>query len=124
MKQAGHIQVKIFVLQKPVVKPATAKGGDITGVWQGISLSVGAPKLGAELGVEFKVKQLIFFSNGQAFFGNNFPTEGLDELNTWVRAENNRRDWGTYTFSNGKIKSIECFFGPGIGYPGSTKQFK
>lgn len=29
-----------------------------------------------------------------------------------------------YTFSNGKIKSIECFFGPGIGYPGSTKNFK
>ena len=29
-----------------------------------------------------------------------------------------------YTFSNGKIKSIECFFGAGIGYPGSTKNFK
>jgi hypothetical protein len=29
-----------------------------------------------------------------------------------------------YTFSNGKIKSIECFFGPGAGYPGSTKEFK
>ena len=26
-----------------------------------------------------------------------------------------------YTFSNGKIKSIECFFGPGPGYPGNTK---
>jgi hypothetical protein len=26
-----------------------------------------------------------------------------------------------YTFSNGKIKSIECFFGTGIGYPGSNK---
>jgi len=29
-----------------------------------------------------------------------------------------------YTFENGKIRSIECFFGPGIGYPGSTKGFK
>jgi hypothetical protein len=29
-----------------------------------------------------------------------------------------------YTFNNGKIKSIECFFGPGAGYPGSTKEFK
>ena len=29
-----------------------------------------------------------------------------------------------YTFNNGKIKSIECFFGAGIGYPGSTKAFK
>jgi hypothetical protein len=29
-----------------------------------------------------------------------------------------------YTFKNGKIKSIECFFGAGVGYPGSTKAFK
>jgi hypothetical protein len=29
-----------------------------------------------------------------------------------------------YTFNKGKIKSIECFFGAGIGYPGSTKGFK
>ena len=29
-----------------------------------------------------------------------------------------------YTFSNGKIKSIECFFGAGIGYPGSKKGYK
>jgi Tfp pilus assembly protein PilV len=26
-----------------------------------------------------------------------------------------------YTFSNGKIKSIECFFGSRAGYPGNTK---
>jgi hypothetical protein len=26
-----------------------------------------------------------------------------------------------YTFSNGKIKSIECFFGAGVNYPGSGK---
>ena len=29
-----------------------------------------------------------------------------------------------YTFSNGKIKSIECFFGTGPGYPGNTKDSK
>ena len=29
-----------------------------------------------------------------------------------------------YTFSNGKIKTIECFFGVGIGYPGNTKENK
>ena len=29
-----------------------------------------------------------------------------------------------YTFNKGKIKSIECFFGAGIGYPGSKKGFK
>ena len=26
-----------------------------------------------------------------------------------------------YTFSKGKIKSIECFFGTGVNYPGSGK---
>jgi hypothetical protein len=29
-----------------------------------------------------------------------------------------------YTFSNGKIKSIECFFGAGIGFPGNTASAK
>ena len=55
-----------------------------------------------ELGAELNVKQLIFFSNGQAYFGKNFPVEGLDELNTLIAAENNRRDWGSYTFNNGE----------------------
>ncbi|PWU02090.1 MAG: DUF4440 domain-containing protein [Bacteroidetes bacterium] len=27
-----------------------------------------------------------------------------------------------YTFNNGKIKSIECFFGPGESFPGNKKQ--
>lgn len=88
--------------QEPVVKTATIKGDGIVGVWQGIGLSVGISKPGAELGAELNVRQLIFFSNGQAYFGKNFPIEGLDELNTWIKAENNRRDWGTYSFTNGK----------------------
>ena len=29
-----------------------------------------------------------------------------------------------YTFSNGKIKSIETFFGAGVGYPGSFSNMK
>lgn len=29
-----------------------------------------------------------------------------------------------YTFSNGKIKSIECFFGAGIGFPGNSNAGK
>jgi len=29
-----------------------------------------------------------------------------------------------YTFSNGKIKSIECFFGVGLGYPGNSSKLK
>ena len=107
LKYYNDIENFLFSLQfadwkEPVVKTGIANGDGINGVWQGISMSVGMSKPGAELGAELKVKQLIFFSNGQAFFGNNFPAEGLDGLNTWVRAENFRRDWGTYSFSNGK----------------------
>ncbi len=107
LKYYNDIGNFLFSLQftdwkEPVVKMGTAKGDGIAAVWQGISMSAGISKPGVDLGAELKVKQLIFFSNGQAFFGNNFPTEGLDELNTWMRAENNRRDWGTYTFSNGR----------------------
>jgi hypothetical protein len=107
LKYNNDIGNFLFSLQftdwkEPVVKMGTAKGDGIAAVWQGISMSAGISKPGADLGAELKVKQLIFFSNGQAFFGNNFPAEGLDELNTWARAENYRRDWGTYTFSNGK----------------------
>lgn len=94
--------IKFNDWQEPVIKMATVKGEGIIGAWQGIGFSVGLSKRGAELGAELTVKQLIFFSNGQAYFGKNFPAEGLDELNTWIAAENNRRDWGTYTFSNGK----------------------
>jgi hypothetical protein len=103
----NDIENFLFSLQfpdwkEPVVKTGTANGDGITGDWQGISMSVGLAKPGADLGAELKGKHLIFFSNGQAFFESNFPTEGLDEMNTWVKAENDRRDWGTYSFSNGK----------------------
>jgi hypothetical protein len=30
------------------------------------------------------------------------------------------RNVDIYTFSEGKIKSIEVFFGPGLKYPGNT----
>ena len=86
----------------PAIKPGTVKGDGIVGVWEGISMSVGLAKPGAELGAELRDKKAIFFSNGQACFVSNFPAQGLDGLNPWVRAEQNRRDWGTYTFSNGK----------------------
>ena len=107
LKYYYDIENFLFSLQfpdwkEPLIKPGIAKGDGITGVWQGIAMSVGMSKPGAELGAEYKVKQLIFFSNGQAYFGTNFPAEGLDGLNTWMRAELNRRDWGTYVFSNGK----------------------
>jgi hypothetical protein len=89
-------------LQGPVVKPATINGDGIIGVWEGISMSAGAPSTSDPLGLRYKVFTPIFFSNGQAYFGTKFPIEGLDELNTWIRAEKFRRDWGTYTFSNGR----------------------
>jgi hypothetical protein len=84
-----------------MVKPGVAKGDGITGVWEGITLSVGMVKPGAILGAELKGTDAIFFSNGQAYFGTKFPFEGLDGLDTWIAAETNRRSWGTYTFSNG-----------------------
>ena len=103
----NDIENFLFSLQfadwkEPVAKPGSIKGDGISGVWEGISLSVGMAKPGAELGAELKGTYAIFFSNGQVYFGTKFPKEGLAELNTWIRAEQNRRDWGTYTFSNGK----------------------
>jgi hypothetical protein len=103
----NSIEIFLFSLQftdwqEPVVKIGTVKGDGIIGAWEGISMSVGTPKPGAILGADLKVSDAIFFSNGQAYFGTKFPSEGLDELDTRVRAENNRRDWGTYTFSNGQ----------------------
>lgn len=89
-------------LEEVPVKPGTINGDGIVGVWEGISLSVGAVSTSDPLGVRYKVFTPIFLSNGQAYFGTKFPAEGMDEFNTWIRAENFRRDWGTYTFSNGR----------------------
>ena len=88
--------------QEPTIMKGTVKGNVFTGVWQGLSVSVGITKPGAELGAELKVKQLILFSNGQAYFGKNFPIEGLDGINTFIKAENNPRDWGVYSFNSGR----------------------
>lgn len=89
-------------LTAPAKQPGTIKGDGIVGVWEGISLSVGAESISDPLGVRYKVFTPIFLSNGQAYFGTKFPADGLHEFNTWIRAENHRRDWGTYTFSNGR----------------------
>jgi hypothetical protein len=88
--------------KEPAIKTGIATGDGIAGVWHGLALSVGVPKTGADLGAELTTKHLILFSNGQAYFGKNFPAEGLDGFNTWIAAENNRRDWGLYSFSNGR----------------------
>lgn len=79
-----------------IVKPGTIIGDGIVGVWQGISLSTSATA-----GIRYKVFSPIFLSNGQAYFGPKFPTEGLDNVDTRIPPELYRRDWGTYTFSNG-----------------------
>ena len=89
-------------LETPILKPGIANGDGITGVWEGITMSVGLVKPGAELGAELKGRSAIFFANGQVLFTSKFPTEGLDGMNTWAKAEQNRRDWGTYSFSNGR----------------------
>ncbi len=84
------------------ISKGSAKGAGIVGVWQGISLSVGATSIGEPLGVRYKVFSPIFLNNGQAYFGPKFPTEGLSELDSRIPPELYRRNWGTYTFSNGR----------------------
>jgi len=107
LRYADAIEDFLFSLkfddwQEPTIMTGTLKGNVFTGVWQGLSMSVGLAKTGAELGAELKVKQLILFSNGQAYFGKNFPLEGLDGINTFIKAENNPRDWGFYSFNSGR----------------------
>ncbi len=89
-------------LQSPAVKPGTIEGDGIIGVWEGISLRAGVTSSSNPVGLQYKVFTPIFLTNGQAYFGTKFPTAGLHEQNTWIRAENTRRDWGTYSFSNGR----------------------
>ena len=83
--------------KEPALTPGSPKGTGIVGVWQGISLSTSA-----RAGLRYDVFSAMFLSNGQAFFGTRFPSVGLAGFNSRIAAENNRRDWGTYTFSNGK----------------------
>ncbi len=80
----------------PVLAPGTIKGGGILGVWQGISLQTSASS-----GIRYNVFTPIFLTNGQAYFGPKFPNAGLDGFDSRIPAELYRRDWGTYTFSNG-----------------------
>lgn len=106
-KRYQDIEDFLFSLQftdgaHPAIKQGIAKGAGLPGVWQGISLSVGAPLNKNDLGVGYKVFTPIFYSDGRAYFGPKFPVDGLNEFNAYIAAELNRRDWGTYTFNNGK----------------------
>ncbi len=79
-----------------VLKSGTINGDGIIGLWEGSIQSTGAAT-----GVRLEVFSPIFFNNGQVYFGNKFPTEGLDGLNSRIPPELYPRNWGTYTFSNG-----------------------
>lgn len=78
------------------LKTGLAKGNAITGAWEGSIQSTGAATA-----VRIEVFSPVFFNNGQVYFGNKFPTEGLNELNSRIPPELFPRNWGTYTFSNG-----------------------
>ena len=75
----------------------TIEKNGIIGVWQGISMETSASS-----GIRYNVFSPIFLTNGQAYFGTKFPSGGLDGLDTRIPPELNRRDWGTYTFKNGR----------------------
>ncbi|MEO7982489.1 MAG: hypothetical protein ABI688_00275, partial [Bacteroidota bacterium] len=81
----------------PILKPGSTNGNGIIGIWQGISLNTSTGT-----GIRYDVFSPIFLNNGQAYFGNHFPIEGLDAADLRIGPELNRRDWGTYTFSDGK----------------------
>jgi hypothetical protein len=80
-----------------VLSPGSLIGNGVVGLWQGTIQSTGANS-----GLRLEVFSPIFLSNGQLYFGNKFPTEGLDGIHTQLPPQLNDRDWGTYTFSNGK----------------------
>lgn len=79
-------------LSSPDLPKATWKGAGILGVWAGLGFSGGS----------LKTTYAIFFSNGQVFYGNPFPVQGLYDLDTYAEKERSKRNWGTYSFQNGK----------------------
>ena len=68
------------------------KGNALSGMYGGLKLG------GGSLNASYS----LFFPNGQVFFGEKFPTEGFAGKNTWVYAEQNTKNWGTYTLQDGK----------------------
>ena len=68
------------------------KGNALSGMYGGLKLGGGS----------LNASYVLFFPNGQVFFGGKFPTQGFEGKNTWLYAEKNTRYWGTYTLQNGK----------------------
>jgi hypothetical protein len=77
---------------EPDLAKAGWKGNGVIGLWQGIGFKGG----------QLKTNFIMLFSNGQAYYGSKFPTMGLYELDPYAAREINVRDWGIYTFQNGK----------------------
>jgi len=80
----------------PVLPSGSVNGTGIVGIWQGTIQSTDVA------GFKLDVYSPVFFTNGQVYFGNKFPNEGLDGVNSRTLAELNQRNWATYTFSNGR----------------------
>jgi hypothetical protein len=77
------------------LQPGHLKGDGIIGIWEGITQST------AVGGFKIDAYSLIFFNNGQVYYGPNFPIEGFDGLDTRIPPELSRRDWKTYSFNGG-----------------------
>lgn len=62
----------------------------ISGVWAGMGF----------IGGELKSTYIIFFPNGQVYYGSRFPVMGLYGLDTYAERERVPRYWGTYDFKS------------------------
>jgi hypothetical protein len=76
----------------PDLTAATWKGTGITGIWSGLGFING----------RLKTTYVIFFSNGQVFYGYPFPIAGLYNLDSYAESERTKRNWGTFVFQNGQ----------------------
>ena len=88
--------IRFTDFNSPTLSAGSINGAGIVGIWQGTIQSTDVA------GFKLDVYSPIFFNNGQVYFGNKFPTEGLDGVNSRTLAELNQRNWATYTFSNGR----------------------
>ena len=69
--------------------PAGLRSGGIVGAWAGLALSSG----------RIQTNVAVFFDNGMAYFGPNFPLRGLHQIDPAVEQPAQRRYWGTFTWS-------------------------
>lgn len=79
-------------LPKANLPPALWKGKEVLGIWSGLGFKGGG----------LKTTYVIFFSNGQVFYGDPFPIQGLYDLNTYAEKERSPTNWGTYKYQNEK----------------------